>query len=233
MTITGSKVERWQAAQKKEEGFWRRGGVLDPQMERVLSRYRPVIAELSEQLRHGAAILDIGCGPTCAGRLFSAGSKTFLDPLMDAYREVYGDQLPEGELICARAEEIPKRDSTFDVVLSVNSLDHMVDPDTVLTEVRRVLTPDGIFVLGIFLHPAPIAAVRRVIDHYLPFAREDAHPYSFTRKSVRELLRRHFEVEREISVFRSDKALVPAVHREDRMFVCVKRGVSAKRPPSA
>ena len=220
LTITADKVARWQVAQRKEEGFWRRRDVLDEQQQRVLSRYRPVIAELSGELPEGAAVLDIGCGPTCAGRLFTASTRVFLDPLMDTYREVYGDQLPTGELLCARAEEIPKRDRSFDVVISVNSLDHMIDPDTVLSEVSRVLRPDGVFLLGLFLHPPPIAAIRRLVDRLLASAREDAHPYSYTRGSCRALLLRHFEIQREIPVFRRGGALARSLHREDRLFVC-------------
>lgn len=220
MGVTADKVDRWRAAQRKEEGFWRRAGVLEPQMQRVLERYRPVIEQVAARMPETGAVLDIGCGPTCAGRLFPAAQHTFLDPLMDAYREVYAGSLPEGELLAARAEEIPKPDGSYDVVISVNSLDHMIDPDTVLREVRRVLRPDGVFLLGLFLHSPPVAAVRKVVDRLLPFAREDAHPYHFTRASARALLERHFRVEREVLVFRKSNALVPALHREDRMFVC-------------
>lgn len=224
MSVDSDKLARWKAAQRKEEDFWRREGVYEPQRRRVLERYRPVILEVAGELPDGPAILDIGCGPTCAGRLFPDGDKTFLDPLMDSYREVYGDSLPvDDELVCARAEEIPRLDDSFDLVMSVNSLDHMVDPEAVLREVTRVLRPTGIFLLGLFLHSRPIAAARKLIDRYLPFAREDAHPYHYTRRSARELLDRHFRVEREVCVFRRDDALVPAFHREDRMFVCRQR----------
>lgn len=223
MSITEDKVARWQSAQKKEDDFWRREGVLQPQVERVLHRYGPTIVELARSLPERPDILDIGCGPTCAGRLFPAGNKVFLDPLMDSYREVYADTLPNGELIAARAEEIPKADASFDVVTSFNSLDHMVDPDSVLAEVVRVLRPGGMFLLGLFLHSPFIATLRKGVDRFLPFAREDAHPYHYTRSSTREMLRRHLDIEREVLAFRKDDAWVPAFHREDRLFICRRR----------
>ena len=223
VAITSQKIERWEAAQTKENGFWKREGVLEPQMARVLSRYKPFIDSVAGELSPDAAVLDIGCGPTCAGQLFPVRKLVFLDPLMDSYRETYGSLLPRGELITARAEDIPKPAASFDVVFSVNALDHMADPDTVLSEVRRVLKPRGIFLLGLFLHSEPIAVIRKVIDRFLPFAREDAHPYSYTRRTAQQLLARHFELQREVVVFRKNEALVPALHREDRMFVCGKR----------
>ena len=53
-------------AQVKEDAFWQREGVLEPQMERVISRYKPVIEDISLKLNPNSVILDVGCGPTCA-----------------------------------------------------------------------------------------------------------------------------------------------------------------------
>lgn len=215
--------DRWQDAQAKEDGFWKRQGVVDSEMQRVLSRYAPVIAEISGKLKPNAMILDVGCGPTCAGRLFSTGSKTFLDPLMDSYMQAHPEKLPEGEKICGTAENIPKKDKTFDAVICVNALDHMIDPGKALVEIRRVMKKDGIFILGMFLHPAPIAVSRMFIEKWLPFLREEAHPYSYTLKSTRKLLEAFFSVEREIMVFSKKTALLPALHREDWLFICRKK----------
>lgn len=217
------KRRRWGIAQLKEDAFWKRNGVLDSQMERVLSRYGPVIAQISQNLKPDTNILDVGCGPTCVGRLFNVGSKTYLDPLMDSFLKRYPERLPEGEKICSVAESIPKPDETFDVVICVNALDHMIDPGKAPSEMRRVLKRDGIFVLGIFLHPTLIAIARRFIEKWLPFFREEAHPYSFTLRSIRKLLNNFFFIEQEIRVFRKDSAFIPALHREDWVFICRKK----------
>ena len=44
----GEKEKRWHSAQSKEDAFWQRNGVLDSQMDRVISRYGPVIKKISE-----------------------------------------------------------------------------------------------------------------------------------------------------------------------------------------
>ena len=217
---------RWRAAQVKENNFWKRDGVFDDHMQRVLERYAGVISDISRGLPADASILDLGCGPTCAARLFDVGAKTYLDPLMDSYRETYADRLPDGELLCATAEDIPRDDETYDVVLSVNALDHMINPLKVLLEARRVLKKGGLFVLGIFTHQPAIAGLRKLVESLLPFLREDAHPYSFTRRSALKLLSKVFVVERAVLVFRKNSrehgVRFPSLHREDWMFVCRK-----------
>jgi ubiquinone/menaquinone biosynthesis C-methylase UbiE len=223
MESSGEQKERWSAAQSKEDAFWQRDGVLDSQMDRVISRYGPVLKKIEEQLHTHSTILDVGCGPTCSAQLFSVGLKTYLDPLMDSYLETYPEKLPEGEKICSTAEDIPKPNESFHVVLCVNALDHMIHPDKALAEMCRVLKRDGIFVLGIFLHPPAIAIFRRFIERWLPIFREDAHPYSYTLKIIREVLNNYFTIQEEIRVFRKDSALIPSLHREDWMFVCKKR----------
>jgi ubiquinone/menaquinone biosynthesis C-methylase UbiE len=215
--------KRWSEAQTKEDAFWQRNGVLGSQMERVNARYGPVIKKIEGSLGTDSMILDVGCGPTCSAQLFNIGKKTYLDPLMDSYLKNYSDKLPEGEKITSMAEDISKPDESFDVVICVNALDHMIHPEKALFEIRRVLKGNGIFMLGIFLHPTPIAILRRFIEKWLPIFREDAHPYSYTTKTIRVVLEKYFSVQEEIRVFRNDSAWVPALHREDWMFICRKK----------
>ncbi len=223
MESRGEQERRWSAAQSREDLFWQGDGVLDSQMDRVISRYGPVLKKIEEQLDTHSAILDVGCGPTCSAQLFTVGLKTYLDPLMDSYLESYPEKLPEGDKICSTAEQIPIPDGSFDVVLCVNALDHMLDPDKALAEMSRVMKRDGIFLLGIFLHPSLIAMARRFIERWLPVFREDAHPYSYTLKIIREVLNNHFTIQEEIRVYRKDSALIPSLHREDWMFFCKKK----------
>ncbi len=216
------RERRWSLAQTKEDSFWQREGVLGPQMDRVISRYKPVIERISQRIPHHAIILDVGCGPTCAARLFNSGLKIFMDPLMNSYQKRYSGTLPEGQKISCTAEKMPLKDNTSDIVLCVNALDHMIDPGKALGEIHRVLNRDGIFILGLFLHPAFIAVARRFIERYLPLFREDAHPYSYTMKSTREILKRYFYIQEEIPVYRKNAARIPGIHREDRIFICNK-----------
>lgn len=213
---------RWRIAQSKEDGFWKRNGVLSSQMERVLARYAPLIDEISMTLSSNSKIIDIGCGPTCAGQLFKRGIKSYLDPLMSSYLKTHSTELPDGEKISATAEHIPKDANTYDVVICVNALDHMINPEKALAEIQRILKKEGVFMLGIFLHPPVIAAARRFIEKWLPFLREEAHPYSYTLCSIRKDLEKLFSIQQMVRVYRKDSAILPSLHREDWMFICKK-----------
>jgi ubiquinone/menaquinone biosynthesis C-methylase UbiE len=217
------KKKRWTRAQKKEDAFWQRDDVFESQMERVISRYKPVIKRLSKELPSNPIILDVGCGPTCATQLFESGLKLYLDPLMDSYKNTYSETLPEGEKVTCTAEKIPLNDNCADLIFCVNALDHMIDPKSALFEIRRVLKEkEGIFVLGLFLHPPFVAVLRRFIERYLPIFREDAHPYSYTIKSTRKMLKDYFSIMDEVCVYRNETSLFPSLHREDRLFICTK-----------
>lgn len=217
------KYSRWDSAQTKEDEFWKRDRVLDNEVKRCVERYAPVFRELSKDLPATSAILDMGCGPTCPAQYFTVGTKTFMDPLMDSYVNTYGSLLPKGELLTGTAEAIPRPDESFDVITCFNALDHMLDPDKALSEMRRVLKPDGMLIVGLFVHPGPIASLRMVVEKWFPFLREDAHPYSYTLESIQALLAAHVRIDRKIRVFRKDTALFPSLHREDWMFICKKK----------
>jgi ubiquinone/menaquinone biosynthesis C-methylase UbiE len=222
MGMESEREKRWSQAQVKEDAFWQREDVLESQMERVVSRYKPVIMKISQEIPSNPVIVDVGCGPTCAARLFNSDLTIFLDPLIPSYQITYPKLLPKGDKISSTAEKIPLKVNISDVVFCVNALDHMIDPGKALNEMRRVLKHDGLFILGVFLHPPPIAIARMFIEKCLPFLREDAHPYSYTRKSIRKLLGNYFSIKEEILVFRKESAWIPSIHREDWVFICRK-----------
>lgn len=220
--IMDDKEKRWSKAQIKEDEFWQRDNVFNHELDRVITRYKPVIDRLAQNLPDNPVILDVGCGPTCPTHLFPKGLKIYLDPLMDSYGKTYSGTLPEGNKVTGTAESISLNDNAADIVFCVNALDHMIYPRKALEEIRRVLKGDGTFVLGLFLHPPVIAVLRRFIDKYLPMFREDAHPYSYTVKSTRKMLKEFFYIKDEVSVFRKESALFTSLHREDRLFLCGK-----------
>ncbi|MFC1868720.1 methyltransferase domain-containing protein, partial [Thermodesulfobacteriota bacterium] len=123
--MDSEKDSRWTAAQLKEDAFWQRKDVFETQMQRVTSRYGPVIGNISKKIHSDAIILDVGCGPTCASQLFDTGLNVFLDPLMDSYKKSYPETLPEGDKISGTAEDIPFKDESIEVAVCFNALDHM------------------------------------------------------------------------------------------------------------
>ncbi len=105
----------------------------------------------------GRSVLDVGCGPR--GELDWAGmaaERVGLDPLADRYLDLVPDRAPERmRYVEGVAERMPFDDASFDVIASINSLDHVEDVARAAAEIKRVLTPGGTFLLFTELnHPA-------------------------------------------------------------------------------
>lgn len=95
-------------------------------------------------------ILDVG---SSSGWLLFEISKRFPSSKcfgIDVYQKAitYGKQLYKNlSLIHADAHKIPFPNETFDVVICTEVLEHVVNPEKVLKEIRRVLRSNGIAVI--------------------------------------------------------------------------------------
>ena len=80
----------------------------------------------------GLQVLDVGCG-----------DKPYL-PYFSSAREYVGvDPANEHADVRAHAEQLPFADSSFDLVLCVQVLEHVDDPARVVRELHRVARPGG------------------------------------------------------------------------------------------
>ena len=121
-------------------------------------------------------ILDIGCGPR--GSLEWATTtrvRVGLDPLAGAYRSL-GTDCHSMHYVTGRAEHIPFQTACFDIVCSLNSLDHVDDPDQVIEEVIRVVADGGMFLLITDIHSEPTvlepaAYSWNIVERFLPVLR--------------------------------------------------------------
>ena len=104
---------------------------------------------LERDFYRGNSILDIGCGPR--GSLewaHDASRRVGLDPLVDDYRAL-GIDAHAMEYVKARSEAIPFVDGDFDIVTSLNSLDHVDDVERTVAEIKRVTRPGGHVILAV------------------------------------------------------------------------------------
>lgn len=128
---------------------------------------------LDKAFYSGKRVLAIGCGPR--GSLEWAtmtGLQIGIDPLADAYRQL-GTQRHAMHYVACGAETLPFPNNAFEIVRSLNSLDHVDNLDQVIDEIRRVLAPRGTFLLltDIHRHPTvlePTAYSWDVVTKFLP-----------------------------------------------------------------
>ncbi len=125
-------------------------------------------------------VLDVGCGISSVLH-FVEGERYGIDPLAEEYKKLYAYP-QELNIVAAPGELIPFEDDEFDVVFNSNVLDHVTDPVQTLGEIRRVLKPDGFFVLTVELFPD---GVDRDDPH---------HPHTLTKSILLEMVKKQFEV---------------------------------------
>jgi SAM-dependent methyltransferase len=131
--------------------FWRRtreksrGTLRNDHYERLFTEQ----FGLTRSFFAGKRLLDIGCGPR--GSLewaTEAARRVGLDPLVERYRDLGIDEHTMEYCPCP-AEKIPFANESFDIVSSLNSLDHVDDLNKTLAEITRLLVPGGSFLLEV------------------------------------------------------------------------------------
>ena len=99
-----------------------------------------------------ADVLDIGCGP---GVQFLASLESNRFTGMDISAEALGQAKTNGykhTLQWDLSQDLPLDDGTFDVVVLTDILEHMIEPEQLLLEARRMLRPGGIMIVSVPNH---------------------------------------------------------------------------------
>lgn len=219
-------IDRWQEAQGHEGEFWARRADMDEQWVRV-RRYAEAAEKVDAMIAADALVLDVGSGPTAPTGLLKKGIKIAVDPLMVTYAAVKDHTLPRGatELVrgvAAMGENIPLPTNSVDCCFCTNALDHTLAPMAVLAEIRRVMKPDAVFLLGMFVRPGFYVMARHLLERLSPRFREIPHPYRYTLWDMRKMVTSAgFELLEDHRVGR--KARVQWIRRSDWVFIARNR----------
>ncbi len=103
-------------------------------------------------------IMDIGCGPR--GSLEwadNAKRRVGLDPLADKYLKMEG-LTHKMEYVQSGAEKMSFDSGSFDIVTSLNSLDHVDNLEESIQEIKRIVAPGGLFLMICDIHSYPTLA---------------------------------------------------------------------------
>lgn len=99
-----------------------------------------------------ARVLEVGSGAHGLIFFFKGGERIGVDPLADHYRELFPAWQNRVHTVAAFGEQLPFEDSSFDVVLCDNVVDHAERPRQIVGELARVLRPGGILYFTVNVH---------------------------------------------------------------------------------
>ena len=111
--------------------------------------HRAVLDIARRGARTPQGILDVGCGTATMLRRLANEQLQAIPVGVDVSHGMLRAARPgTHRLVVATAEQLPFRDSVFDLVLSTISLRHWLDPRAALGEIGRVMTPGGLLVVA-------------------------------------------------------------------------------------
>ena len=144
------------------------------------------LREFVRTLGHADRVLDLGCGDGRLSADLDATELTAADVSATALERAR-HRLPAARIVELEPDAaLPFDDGAFDLVLCAETIEHVRDVQLLLSEVRRVLRPGGVFAVTTPAH----LRVGRMPDPLSP------HLRFFTRRSLRRLLDElGFEVE--------------------------------------
>lgn len=188
-------LRRWQQAQKAERLFWNSENTVQAEISKIVERYRPVFREIKSNKND--RILDLGCGPTVISRMMKGGEKYCVDPLMKHFVEkIHGiSALASFHFLMGTGESLPFLTGCFDQLVCRNVLDHVLCPEEVLKEVKRVSKSSAVVVLGANVYSEFVVRLKEDLERFgVILLKEEYHPRFFTEKTFEGLCSEHFSV---------------------------------------
>lgn len=112
-----------------------------------IKRYEEIYNLMIEHINKNSRILDIGCA--MGGLIKFLGGKGFKNLYgIDLIKE-YVDLTNDKNISVGSVYDIPFEDDSFDVIVLDHILEHLTELKVVFEEIKRVLTDDGILVIGL------------------------------------------------------------------------------------
>jgi SAM-dependent methyltransferase len=170
-----NRFKRWYRAQTAEAEHDYHDDVRTEKNARsVLKRFGHTYESLED-----SQIIAVGAGTGIIHRLGTGRLRVGIDPLTSTYFDRSDES--EAEVVTGAGERLPFASESFDVAISLNVLDHTAAPVDVLSEINRVLRPDGelLFNLNVFGTPD-------VVNRYLGLV-DRPHPHHYNIETLLEL----------------------------------------------
>jgi 2-polyprenyl-3-methyl-5-hydroxy-6-metoxy-1,4-benzoquinol methylase len=159
----------------------------------------PIVHELSQVLRARpkADVLNVGSGPFLELEALPDTGARFtlcdIDPrAIEMARELHGKRLARTDTTKA-GDPLPYDTGSYDLVISMDVIEHLPSPEPWCAELFRVLRPGGSVFLttpnyGFSTLGVLERTVLEAVARYQGFSRKDLHPSKFSRGRLRQIL---------------------------------------------
>lgn len=126
-------------------------------------------------------ILDLGCGGGLVSNFLSKqGHEVHGLDISQSSIEIARkyDETRKVKYICGSAYSTPYANKSFDIVLAMDMLEHVEEPETVTREASRVIKDDGLYFYHTFnKNFLSYILVIKIVDWFCPNAHENMHIY--------------------------------------------------------
>ena len=163
--------------------------------------HAPIVDELENTVgsKPRGEILNVGSGPFFELEQLPTGTRFTVCDIdaraIDLARKLHGARLAGADVV-PESGRLPYDDARFDLVVSMDVIEHVVDPAPWLAEIVRVVRPGGSVFLTTpnygrgsslaFIERTVLEAVARLQG----FSRARLHPSKFDRRRLRDALER-------------------------------------------
>lgn len=183
--------KRWRNAQKDEKAYWNYwNSIKSKDWARTIKKYWEWYLDIFEkytEFKKETKILEIGSGPDGIIHYLNIGWNIAIDPSMDYYISNF-ELSNKIKWIKGVGETLPFKDNCFDIVITTNTLDHVLSPEKVLSEIKRVLKKDSFLFLTTDCYQPLLKYYRNIKEAFS--VGDELHPYSFSVKDITRLIQR-------------------------------------------
>lgn len=188
--------KRWHKAQNYERNHWQTVASSIARDQTDLNWYEWRAQQLIKRIRavdsdfsvEDQIALEIGSGPVGTISFLPATRRVALDPLADFYSsqpELIRHRHPSVKYLKGGGESLSFGDAEFSMVIIENVIDHTLSPESVLSEIRRVLVPGGYLFLTVNVHSAWGLWLRRLME---VFELDKGHPHNYSQYLAQSLI---------------------------------------------
>lgn len=154
-----SRHRRAQRALERQLDYQKRKSKLVPgreqeivlAMQRSSKRVRDLI-ESFQPINANARVIEVGSGAHGLIFYFGVENGVGVDPLAVSYANLFPQWQRSALTVAAFGEQLPFPDSSFDVVICDNVVDHAESPETIVRELVRILVPGGLLYFTVNVH---------------------------------------------------------------------------------